>query len=265
MTVTPLDLVELPATNRDLDADARPAHGSDPRPSATLGRRCPAPPSSSCSSATSSASAAGIPCGGDTWLVDRLGADIGLRCTTCGRHVLVERPALERRLAAFVTRGDPALSAAVGAPARMTPSPSPTSSRPTPVEPEADDTTEPGALAVFRNRPFLLLWLSQAFTQIGGNMVIYGLTVIILETTRSNTAVSLLILTFLVPAVLFSAVAGVYVDRLDRRLVLIVTNVLAVRRVHRPLPRRRQPAGDPAPEHRHLDDHRVLRARPRRR
>ena len=53
------------------------------------------------------------PCGGDTWLVDRLGADIGIRCETCGRHVLVERKALERRIAAFVLRGDPALSAAV--------------------------------------------------------------------------------------------------------------------------------------------------------
>ncbi|HEY3333979.1 MAG TPA: MFS transporter [Candidatus Limnocylindrales bacterium] len=89
-----------------------------------------------------------------------------------------------------------------------------------------DEPEEPGALDVFRNRPFLLLWLSQAFTQIGGNMVIYGLTVIILEATRSNTAVSVLILTFLGPAVLFSAVAGVYVDRLDKRLVLVVTNLL---------------------------------------
>ena len=53
------------------------------------------------------------PCGGDTWQVDRLGADIGLRCQTCGRHVLVERPVLERRLAGFVTRGDPAVTAAV--------------------------------------------------------------------------------------------------------------------------------------------------------
>ena len=53
------------------------------------------------------------PCGGDTWLVDRLGADIGLRCETCGRHVMVERPALERRIAGFVRRGDPAISAAV--------------------------------------------------------------------------------------------------------------------------------------------------------
>ena len=53
------------------------------------------------------------PCGGDTWLVDRLGADIGLRCTTCAHHVLIERPALERRIVAFVERGDPELSAAV--------------------------------------------------------------------------------------------------------------------------------------------------------
>lgn len=52
------------------------------------------------------------PCGGDTWLVDRLGADIGLCCQTCGRHVLVERRMIERRLVGFVSRGDPALSAA---------------------------------------------------------------------------------------------------------------------------------------------------------
>jgi hypothetical protein len=54
------------------------------------------------------------PCGGSEWLVDRLGADIGLRCSTCGRHVLVERRTVERRLAGFVSRGDAALSAAVG-------------------------------------------------------------------------------------------------------------------------------------------------------
>jgi len=53
------------------------------------------------------------PCGGDTWLVDRLGADIGLRCQTCDRHVLVARTTIERRLVEFVRRGDPVLSAAV--------------------------------------------------------------------------------------------------------------------------------------------------------
>ncbi len=57
-------------------------------------------------------------CGGDLWLIDRLGADIGLRCQTCGRHVLLERRSLERRLVAFVSRGDTAVTAAVAPPTR---------------------------------------------------------------------------------------------------------------------------------------------------
>jgi hypothetical protein len=51
------------------------------------------------------------PCGGRTWDVDRLGADLGLRCTTCGRRVLVERRTVERRLVAFVHRGPEVLPA----------------------------------------------------------------------------------------------------------------------------------------------------------
>ncbi|HEY7701721.1 MAG TPA: MFS transporter [Candidatus Limnocylindrales bacterium] len=93
------------------------------------------------------------------------------------------------------------------------------------IEAGAEARSGEGPLAVFRNPPFLRLWLSQAATQIGGNMVLFGLTVVVSE-NNPNTAVSLLILSFLVPAVLFSAVAGVYVDRVDRRLVLIATNVL---------------------------------------
>ncbi len=82
------------------------------------------------------------------------------------------------------------------------------------------------AIAVLRNRPFLLLWLAQVATQIGINMILYALEVLVLRETDLSTAVSALFLTFLVPSVLFSALAGVYVDRIDRRLVLIVTNAL---------------------------------------
>ena len=53
------------------------------------------------------------PCGADTWLVDRLGADIGLRCQGCARHVLLDRPTLERRMTGFVSRGDATITAAV--------------------------------------------------------------------------------------------------------------------------------------------------------
>ncbi|GAB4450351.1 MAG: DUF951 domain-containing protein [Chloroflexi bacterium OHK40] len=45
------------------------------------------------------------PCGGDTWRVVRLGAEIGMRCETCGRRVLLPRAEFERRIKRFVTRG----------------------------------------------------------------------------------------------------------------------------------------------------------------
>lgn len=81
-------------------------------------------------------------------------------------------------------------------------------------------------LAVLRNRPFLLLWMAQAATQIGGNMVIFGLTITVLSAYHSYTAVSALLLSFLVPAVVFSAMAGVFVDRVDKRLLLVITNLM---------------------------------------
>ncbi|TAM77624.1 MAG: MFS transporter [Chloroflexota bacterium] len=84
-----------------------------------------------------------------------------------------------------------------------------------------------GTLGVLRNRRFRSLWLSQVATQVGGNMVLYGLTILVAERTNSSaSAVSLLLLTFLVPAVVFSAVAGVYVDRFDRRTILVAANLV---------------------------------------
>jgi hypothetical protein len=44
------------------------------------------------------------PCGSSEWQVVRLGADIGLVCDGCGRRVLLERRALERRFRGFRER-----------------------------------------------------------------------------------------------------------------------------------------------------------------
>ena len=93
--------------------------------------------------------------------------------------------------------------------------------------PGAATTAESGGIAVLRNRPFLLLWLAQLSTQVGGNMVMLGLLVIISSNySGSKVAISVLLLCFLAPAIIFSALAGVVVDRVDKRLVLLVTNVL---------------------------------------
>jgi hypothetical protein len=46
------------------------------------------------------------PCGGYEWEVVRLGMDIGIRCRTCGRRVLLERRVFEKRVKQFVARGE---------------------------------------------------------------------------------------------------------------------------------------------------------------
>ncbi len=45
------------------------------------------------------------PCGGDTWRVVRLGAEIGMRCLTCERKVMLPRAEFERRVKRFIERG----------------------------------------------------------------------------------------------------------------------------------------------------------------
>ncbi|HZS93580.1 MAG TPA: DUF951 domain-containing protein [Chloroflexota bacterium] len=45
------------------------------------------------------------PCGGYQWTVVRLGADIGIRCESCGRRVLLARSDLERRIKKVIEEG----------------------------------------------------------------------------------------------------------------------------------------------------------------
>ena len=42
------------------------------------------------------------PCGGDVWRIVRIGADIGIRCLTCDRKVMLPRSEFERRMKRFV-------------------------------------------------------------------------------------------------------------------------------------------------------------------
>ncbi|MBE3587873.1 MAG: DUF951 domain-containing protein [Thermoanaerobacteraceae bacterium] len=43
------------------------------------------------------------PCGGDTWEIMRTGVDFRLKCTTCGRVVMLPRPKFEKSVRAVVS------------------------------------------------------------------------------------------------------------------------------------------------------------------
>lgn len=79
---------------------------------------------------------------------------------------------------------------------------------------------------VLRIRPFSLMMLSEFFSQLAFNMQHFVLIFIIFSATRSNTAVSGMILSFMVPAVLFSVITGVYVDRWNKKKVLLLTHLI---------------------------------------
>ena len=55
-------------------------------------------------------------------------------------------------------------------------------------------------------------------------MALYALTVLVFSTTRSNSAVSALLVSFVLPQIVLSPFAGVIVDRLDLRWALVVPN-----------------------------------------
>lgn len=80
--------------------------------------------------------------------------------------------------------------------------------------------------AVLRSRAFLLLWLGQIFSQIAINMMTFVLILRAFELTSSNTAVSAIILAFSGPAAIFGLLAGVYVDRRNKKQVLVFCNLL---------------------------------------
>ncbi len=47
------------------------------------------------------------PCGGKSFLVLRVGMDFKLRCTTCGREVMVPRVKTEKHIKKVIRDGEP--------------------------------------------------------------------------------------------------------------------------------------------------------------
>ncbi len=81
-------------------------------------------------------------------------------------------------------------------------------------------------LRVLRQRNFALLWTAGLISMIGDWVLIVGLPVEIYRRTGSTLATAGMVLAFLVPSLLLGSIAGVFVDRWDRRRLMIVVDVL---------------------------------------
>lgn len=85
-----------------------------------------------------------------------------------------------------------------------------------------------GYLDVLRNRHFLVLWLAQLFSLLALNSTLFVIIILIEKATQSSTQNAALIAAFSLPAVLLAALAGIVVDRVSKRDMLVVSNGLRV-------------------------------------
>lgn len=98
-------------------------------------------------------------------------------------------------------------------------------------ESEVDLDAGPGFGRVLQNRNFLTLWLGQVFSQLADK--VYLVLMIAIISARFDTPaqsisswVAAVMIAFTIPAVLFGAVAGVFVDRWRKKPVLVLSNLL---------------------------------------
>jgi MFS family permease len=87
-------------------------------------------------------------------------------------------------------------------------------------------TPTAGRRSLWRHRDFTLLWAAQTASQIGSQITFFAIPVIALTVLdASTTQVGLLAAAETLPFLLVSLPAGVWVDRWDRRRILIFTDV----------------------------------------
>ncbi len=88
-----------------------------------------------------------------------------------------------------------------------------------------------GNIAIFKVlgiKPFRNLWLSQVISQVALNLLIFSLVLRVYEFSHSNTAVSLMVLMTIIPNILFGALAGVLIDRSERKIVMFFAHFLRI-------------------------------------
>jgi len=81
-------------------------------------------------------------------------------------------------------------------------------------------------MSIFRNRNFSLIWFAGLISIMGNWIIMVALPYHIYNVTGSALATSAWLMASILPGVLFSSVAGVFVDRWDRKKTMIFTNLL---------------------------------------
>ena len=87
-------------------------------------------------------------------------------------------------------------------------------------------TASASPFAIFRNRNFSLLWTGQLVETIGNALTSIAASIYVYRQTSSALSVGLMLMATAAPSLLVGLFAGVFVDRYDRKRIMILADVL---------------------------------------
>src|SRR5512135_891420 len=86
--------------------------------------------------------------------------------------------------------------------------------------------TSPSPFSVFRNRNFSLMWSGQLVSTMGTALTSLAASIYVYRLTNSALSVGLMLMATAAPSLLIGLFAGVFVDRYDRRKIMIIADLV---------------------------------------
>jgi CRP-like cAMP-binding protein/Na+/melibiose symporter-like transporter len=83
----------------------------------------------------------------------------------------------------------------------------------------------PSPFSVFRKRDFRLLWSAQLVSTIGTALTDLAAGILVFRVTGSALSVGLMFMAVSIPTLFIGLIAGVFVDRYDRRKIMVIADV----------------------------------------
>ncbi len=91
---------------------------------------------------------------------------------------------------------------------------------------KTDSKIATGFTAPLQSPAFVVLWLSEALSLVGDRLIIVALLTLVYERTQSPGIVGGLMLVKALPPLLLGGLAGVFVDRWNRKWVMVAANLI---------------------------------------
>lgn len=84
----------------------------------------------------------------------------------------------------------------------------------------------PSPFSVYRNKNFSLLWTSQLISTMGSALTSLAASIYVYRLTGSAASVGLMLIATAAPSLIVGLIAGVFVDRYDRKKIMVISNVI---------------------------------------